>query len=212
MKRSTVIRNAVIVCSVIVMSAAVLAGFGRSASGNDRRTSRQSDYPDLPEPGLVCEQPASLSDQVQDASLIADATVLRVLEEEEREYVPEKGSTEEAIYKKAGAAKDIYTVRPIELNINETLKGHPKDKKIMMYIPPVALDSSPAFKSGDRLVFMLNPYIDGGYSSVTMQDGYYYVSEDDRIYPAKVTELLQKESGKKLKDFRSEIRKLSSKE
>ena len=205
-------RNAVIVCSVILVSAAILAGSGRPASGNDRRTSSQSDYPELPTSGLVCEQPASLSDQIQESSLIVDATVSRVLEDEEREYVPEKGSAEEKMFKKAGTTRDQFTVRPIELNINETLKGHPKDKKIMMYIPPVALESSPAFKTGDRLVFMLNPYIDGGYSSVTMQDGYYYVSEDDRVYPAKVTELLQKESGKKLKDFRSEIRKLSSKE
>ena len=70
-------KNRIIACSVILVVVAIAAGYGMFYSGNGRRISGQSDYPELPEPALVSEVPTSLSDQVQDASLIVDATVLR---------------------------------------------------------------------------------------------------------------------------------------
>jgi len=201
------LKKSILICMVAFMGIAIMTACGHDKLGS----SHQSDYPTLPPPALISEVPLGLSDLVRESSLIVDATVSRVLQDEELEFVPKKGSTDEKLSKKAGMTKDKFTVRPIELRINETLKGHAEEegKKIMMYITPVALEISPKFKEGDRLVFMLNPYSRGGYTAVALQDGYYYIAEDERIYPANLTQQLKKESGKTLKDFKKEIKSLS---
>lgn len=175
---------------------------------NARHSSSQSDYPTLPEPQNAETIVTSLGDQVKASSLIVDATVAEVLPDETREFTPEKGSVDEKIFAENGMQSAKYTVRPIKLNIVSTMKGKSDGETVTLYIPPAGLDCAPQFKKGDRLVFMLSSYADG-YTGTTLQDGYYHVSADSKIYPAVVTDQLKAQSGRKLDDFENEIKTLA---
>lgn len=133
------------------------------------------------------------------------------LPEETRKDTPESGSFEAKVDAKLGKSGSEYSVRPVMLNIRETLKGKASSNQITMYITPAALDCAPNFKKGDRLIFMLSEYPGGGYASVSLQQAYFYVSSDSKIYPAVVTDKLKGESGKSLRDFETEIKSLSMK-
>lgn len=186
-----------------VAVAAVLILSGCSAKKNVKSSS-QSDYPTLP-PVQFEEREASVDSLVGYSTLIVDATVQNVLPDERRTEIPESGSFEENVDKKLGKSSDEYTVRPIELKINETLKGNAPSDTITMYIPPLNLDCAPKFKAGDRLIFMLHEYPGGGYAAISAQQAYFYVAQDDKVYPAVVNDKLKSESGKSLSTFKKEI-------
>lgn len=158
------------------------------------KPSSQEDYPTLPVPALLEVAPMSLEQQVKSADLIVDATVQEVLPEESRQYRPEEASPEQAIAEKNGSGANEYQVRPIKLHVNERVKGS-CEQEITLYIPPIALDCAPELQPGDRLFFLLHPYVGGGYTSVSVQAGYYYIAHDNKVYPALPTEELKELSG-----------------
>jgi hypothetical protein len=166
----------------IAVLCAIIFGFGTIlvCSMLLYHSSRQSNYPILLTPTAVATIDTSLDDQVSASSLIVDATVVNVLPDEVREYIPQKGSAEAKIYQKRGISETQYSIRPVKLKVNDTLKGEGADQTITIYLTPAELDCSPNFKAGDRMVFMLTQYIGGGYTATTLQDGYYYVSADNK--------------------------------
>jgi len=167
-------------------------------------TSCQADYPSLPSPMLAETVPFSLNEQILNSKLVVDASVIAVMKDEERSYIPEAGSAEAMIDAKFGNGVHTFTVRPVILKVNEILKGS-SDSEITIYISPIALDCSPNFKLEDRLIFMLSQDDQGKYFPTTAQDGFYYISKDNKIYPAMVTNFLEKYSGISLNDFKNTI-------
>lgn len=175
------------------------------------RASAQSDYPKLSAPASISfagSPDTTLTQQVSNSKLVVDATVVKVLPDETRVFTPEKGSGEAKIYKKKGISSSTYTVRPVELKINDTLKGSSKSDTITMYLTPVEMDSSPDFKTYKHLVFMLSDYISGGYTPTTLQDGYYYISDDNKVYPAVNSNKLKTYSGVTVDDFKRDIKNI----
>ena len=201
------------VCCVLAVCAAAATGgwflLNPQAAKANGKGSKQSDYPTLPMPAQFEERYVGVDRLVQDSTLIVDATVEKVLPEETRKDTPESGSFEAKVDAKLGKSGSEYRVRPVMLNIRETLKGKASSDQITMYIPPMALDCSPNFKKGDRLIFMLSEYPGGGYAALTTQQAYFHVSSDSKIYPAVVNDKLKGESGKSLRDFENEIKKLA---
>ncbi len=195
----------------IIIGLGVLITGGVLLYNHFAHTSSQSDYPTLPLPKFADTIDLSLSDQVINSNLIVDATVANVLPEETRKYNPQAGTAEAKIYEKQGINESEYTLRPIEITINETLKGTNNSKTITMYIMPFGLDCSPNFKKGDHMIFMLRKNGDGGYNSVSLQDSYYYIAADNKVYPALVTDLTKTQSGKNLNDFKNDIKSLATK-
>lgn len=171
--------------------------------------SSQSDYPQLEPPEFVMTAELDLAEIVSESTLVIDGIVEEVLPIETRVYTPEKGSAEEAIHDKIGVKKDTYDVRPIKLKINKTLKGTISQSTVTMYLTPIQLDCTPAFQKGDRLIFMLSEYDGEGYATTTLQDSFYYVASDGKVYPAMMTKKLTGYSGMALSAFEKEIKSIS---
>lgn len=171
------------------------------------KKSSQSDYPTLSVPAQVECVTLGLNELVAGSSLIVDATVVEVLPDEKKEYNPDSSVSQ--AYAKRGVFQTQYTVKPVVLHINQVIKGNLTDKEITMYLAPVQIDCAPKFKTGDRLVFMLNPYVIGGYSPSTCQQSYYYVSNDNKIYPALLSNESKNISGMSLNNFVSNINSIT---
>jgi len=184
--------------------AALLAGLTIHSSTASVPPSSQSDYPVLPDPAWATTVPMSLEDQVKTATLIVDATVAQVLPNETRPLPVEPGSAEDRIDAKIGNTQPTATFGRITVTVNEVLKGQ-ADHSIVMEISPFALDCSPDFAPGDRMVLFLFQDDAGRYFSVSLQDAYWYVARDARVYPAVLTDQVKAYSGNGLGPFKSAI-------
>lgn len=170
--------------------------------------SKQSDYPELSHPSLVLTIDTTLEEQMQATDLAINATVVEVKAEETKQYIPEKGSAEEKIQQKNGT-DFTFRMLPIELKINEVLAGDFSSDTITIYISPFAIDCIPEFKPGDQAVFLLTDYGDT-YGPTTLQDSFFYIAKDNKVYPANYTEALKKTSGIRLSDLKTMIQEASA--
>jgi hypothetical protein len=196
---------AVVLCAAVITCATPLHTLFGKTPFLSAKASKQSDYPVLPVPAQADTVNLSLNTQVSASSLVVDATVVNVLDETTEKYTPESGTFEANVNKKLDKTYSEFKERPVVLKINDTLKGTPSSQTITMYIGPFALDCSPAFKTGDRLVFML-AYGSGEYYATTLQQSYFYISDDNKIYPAVPTDKLKGYSGDNVDDFKQEIK------
>ncbi|MDR0285364.1 MAG: hypothetical protein LBI33_10830 [Propionibacteriaceae bacterium] len=148
--------------------------------------------------------PTTLTDQVRLSSLIVDATVKRVLPAEPRVINIVPGSAEAQINAKTGGSETTAAFGEIEFTVNEVLKGD-AGESLVMDISPLADGCAPEFTPGDRFVLFLFQNDEGHLFSVALQDAYWYVAKDARVYPAVVTDQLKTYSGKGLGPFKSAI-------
>jgi len=185
----------------LVAALGLLAGCGSAPM----RTSAQSDYPVLPEPDFVTTVPTTLAQQATDATLIIDATVAKVLPNETVKVNLDPNSPEGKINQKTGTGATTVTYGVISLKVGDVLKGS-ADQSITMRISPLALDCAPQFKAGDRLMLFLAKNLNGDYFSVSLQDAYWYIASDSRVYPAVVTDQLRQYSGITLKAFEADVK------
>jgi len=105
-----------------------------------------------------------------------------------------------------GTIGDTFFIRPVIFSVNESIVGSAK-AQITMYISPIALDCSPKFAKGDRMILMLCEDEDGSYYPTTFQESYFYISKDKRVYPAFLTDEYKIYSGRSLSKFRKDIKK-----
>ena len=117
------------------------------------------------------------------------------------------GQAEKAIAKKTGQGDQVLTFGAIRFKVNEILLGS-CDNELTLSISPFAIDSSPNFRPGDRMILFLFQDLSGNYFSVSMQDSYYYVAKDSKVYPAVVSDQLKQYSGQGLGPFKSSINAL----
>jgi len=190
---------------LLAVIAGVIALVSGCTSGTPIRTSSQADYPVLPEPDFITTVPLSLSEQVTGASLIVDATVARVLPDETVPLNVDPNSPEGQINAKIGADPTTITYGVISFRVGQVLKGTAA-QTVTMKISPLARDCSPDFQPGDRLVLMLAKSANGDYFSVAIQDAYWYVASDLRVYPAVVTDQLRQYSGTTLASFEASVK------
>jgi len=172
--------------------------------------SSQSDYPALADIRTVSSFPSTLADQVEWADVIVDATVVQVLPDRVNTYVPEPGSAEEQINQKIGnTAPIIITLGAVQFTTNDVLKGT-VSSPFTMTISDLAKGCVPDWQPGDRMLLFLTADTDGTFYSVSLQDAYWYVAKDQKIYPAVVTDKLKEYSGKGLGPFKSEINQIKN--
>ena len=188
-----------------VLWAMTIAGVTILAAGcSSVQPSSQSDYPVLPKIVNVIEVPTSLADQVNTASLIIDATVLQRLPDEEAPLSIDPDSPEATIAAKQGTDGYSATFGAVSFKVNKVLKGTAADT-VTMKISPFALGSVPDFQPGDRMILFLAPNINGDYFSVALQEAYWHVAADSKVYPAVATDQLKQYSGEGLGAFKSAI-------
>lgn len=207
-RRGFFIGAASVLCAAAISCGALfITGAAKNnGSAGSAVSSCQSDYPKLPDSTLLSVS-SSLEDQIKTSALVVDATVKEVLPDETRTYTPESGTGVAILYSENDMSGSEYTVKPVILQINDTLKGKSADKEIKMYLTPAELSCSPDFKSGDRLMFMLTKYQEG-FTSTTIQDAYYYIAADEKVYPAELTDKLKEYSGMGLQKFKQKIKSL----
>ncbi|MCI9274060.1 MAG: hypothetical protein HFE39_08945 [Clostridiales bacterium] len=170
-------------------------------------SSSQSDYPALPHPTLVATYETTLEEQLDSADFVIDATVMEVKPEVQTTYTPEKGSAEEKLQEKGVD----YTSRklPIALAVNEVCQGEYSSDTITIYISAFAIDCIPDFQPGDRALFLLKKFGEE-YGTVTLQESFFYIADDQKVYPANYTESLKETSGMRLsqwKDYAASLKK-----
>lgn len=173
--------------------------------------SSQSDYPVLPP---IPENPDSLSDRKEldlDAistysDLVAEVTVGKTYDSETITYTPKAGSLDAEALGKLGLSSISDDKTRVDLHIDRILRGNELRRNISVWISTDSLDYLPALNKGDKMiVFLLEYNLVDGYIA-TGSDGYYYLSADDKVYPARVTRSLEETSGMDYSEFRKLVR------
>ena len=171
--------------------------------------SSQSDYPVLPDPPSAQSIQSTLADQVTWADIIVDATVIQQMPDVAKTIVLSPSTQSKLDQITGGTDSTSYTFGAIEFSVNETLAGDIGSPFVML-ISPSAEGCVPTFAPGDRMVLFLYQSPDGSYFSVALQDAYWYVAKDQKIYPAVVTDKLKEYSGKGLGPFKSQINQIKN--
>lgn len=171
-------------------------------SGNS--SSKRSDFPVLKSPSMCMTRESSMEEQLEMSELVVDASVLAVYPLETRQFVPASGTYEAEIYEKLGITSSPYSVLKVKMKANEYIKGNAGDT-FTMSIVAFGLESSPDFQIGNRFILTLKKYTDGTYTPVTFVSSYFFVAEDDKVYPAGEESWTQKFSGMELSECVSEF-------
>ena len=167
--------------------------------------SNQSDYPVLPDIGWVDSIPTPLSDQVAEATLIVDATVTQVKSNKTEILHLDPNSPEGIIAEMSGQGlEQSLTFGFVDFEVSKVLKGTARTN-LTMKISPVALGAVPDFQPGDRFILLLRENPDGDLFSVRLQEAYWYVAKDSKVYPSVLTDELKQYSGTDLSSFKSDI-------
>lgn len=159
----------------------------------------RSEYPLIEKSGEATFLVPELEKQVAEADLIVEATVVRVLPQEERTYTPTQQEIE-----KYGMKNSTYRVLPVEFKVLDTIKGNVLET-VTLYVPPIGLSKIPEFKADGRFVLILEAY-DKGYAPVAITSSYFYVTKGDIVRPTSLEEPMKHVDGMKLTDFKAELR------
>ncbi len=171
-----------LISGAVLLSIVFLIG-GTVLSQNSTKASKRSDFPVLePSPFLLARE-VSFEDQVEASDLIVEATVENVHPVEIRELIPEKGSPEAFALEKSGGTSIVYAVLTVEMKAEDYIKGN-ADEIFEVTIAGFSVDSAPDFKVGERYLLTLHEYTDGSYTNVTPVSSYFFISDDDKVYPA----------------------------
>ncbi|MFQ9989911.1 hypothetical protein [Neglectibacter timonensis] len=173
------------------------------------RTSSQSDFPYFPNHyeklGFQYFEP-DLGSMAAISDLIILGEVQEVFPPASGVEIPEPGSSAAVVLAKEGSEGLAWTEHPVELKIVQTIQGGLSrgDTLILWRKDPVE-GTQPELAPGDRLIFFLR-HPDDKYYMTANQCGYYYIAEDNRVYPARVNENLKNTSGMPYGQFIRQIR------
>ena len=167
----------------LVVGACLLAG----CAGAPVEASAQSDYPILCAPFNVLSLAQTLEEQVAAASVIVEATVVDWLPYETRTI--------------SGSGVVFGFVR---FEATSTLKGH-ISREFTITIASAVVHCTPNFAPGDKFMLFLVQDDTGEWYSVGLQDAYWYIAADNKVYPAVLTDELMRYSGTSLSGFKQAI-------
>ncbi|MGI5895529.1 MAG: hypothetical protein ACOX6U_01105 [Oscillospiraceae bacterium] len=188
-------KRIVFICIGFLLIAAILAAVFWP------RGSKQSDFKLFDNPPMASVGAVSFEDQMEETQIIADVTVKQLLPDVTRQYIPTEYEETEL-----GMLPFEYTVKRVELTVNETWAGA-ENETLIMTISPVASFCVPDFNIGDRFVMILNPY-DEGYGLVSIISSCFYVAGDEKVYPGTLQQPMTRVSGMDLTSFKQELQAL----
>lgn len=140
------------------------------------------------------------------SDVIVEGKIIEVLPSEENNYTPQEDTPEAQILKKMGQDSFKNSLNPIKIQVISALKGE-IPKEIILYRSILSVEYEPELKKGDRMIFFLsnNKKTEDGFSIIHPHAGYFYISEDDKVYPSELTNAFKNDSGKRLNDFKQNI-------
>ncbi len=156
--------------------------------------SSQEDYPVLPEDQSNAVAFASTFQTVnEDSEFVFEGTVIEELDVRTESW-------DEGFKYPITFDFERYRVR-----VDDAVRGE-LHQEIIVERNTIYTPSSPALTKGSTFLFFANRTSRGTYIPVG-DSGYYYVAEDNRVYPTRVTENTRAYSGMSLLNFKKEIRK-----
>lgn len=100
----------------------------------------------------------------------------------------------------------ITDMRRVDVRVSELIRGEDKSDLLYVWQEMDYLPTLPELKKGDELILFLNFNSDfDGYTVMTPAEGYFYLAEDDKVYPARVTEKLKEVSGMNYMEFKKRV-------
>lgn len=188
-------KRTIFICTGFLLIAAILA------AALWPRGSKQSDFKLFDNPPIASVGAVSFEDQMEETEIIADVTVKQLLPDVTRQYIPTEYEETEL-----GMLPFEYTVKRVELTVNETWAGA-ENETLTMTISPVGSFCTPDFHVGDRFVMILSPY-DEGYGLVSIISSCFYVADDEKVYPGTLQQPMARVSGMDLTSFKQELQTL----
>ena len=192
-----------------IFALVLLIGAGACFSFSTTETgSKRSDYPVLkPSPFYLISQEYTAEQLLEDSDLVIEATVQEVYPLDTIEHYPEPGSAEALSLQKAGTDHYDIPVQRVKLRVNDLILGE-AEEYIIMPIVSVNLDSCPDFEPGDRFVLALREYMYGGFTNTAPVASYFFVSDDNKVYPAGEEQDFLRFSGMNLEQFKLTLENL----
>jgi len=180
--------------------------------------SSQSDYPVLPEfdAMISIRKIIDLKDLIHSADLVVVGTVIEVQPAENVVFIPVSGSPEVMIQDKIesqtgkkGTSAPV-TRFPVKIRIEDILKGSPDTTEVVLIRSSLTMDATPVLTENMRMIFFLNKQVTlETYVTTSLGESYFYISGDQRVYPAALTDAVESASGMKLDAFKHKINDLS---
>lgn len=174
------------------------------------KASSREDYPELPPmcSALSLCVDFTFEEYVNCSQLVVDATVKGKWP---GKFVPSppKAASLDQTPQEIWRLKDHLTAPYyVELTINDVWIGSVESSSIILKLPDYAHHLSPIFYSGSRVILFLEPDSteDQVYIAPTSNGSLYYVADDQKIYPAFLSTTLTGYSGKKLYQFKQNVR------
>lgn len=166
------------------------------------RGSKQYDFKLFDNPPVASVGVVPFEDQMEGIKIIADVTVKQFLPDVTRQYIPTE------YYEKTEPTMEPfeYTVKRVELTVNETWAGM-EQESIILSLSPVGSFCSPDFHAGDRFVMSLHPY-DEDYGPVSAISSCFYVASDEKVYPGTLQQPMTRVSRMDLTSFKQEFQAL----
>ena len=183
-----------------------------------RPLSSQSDYPVLPQIAAMfsSRKIIDLKDLIHSADLVVVGTVIEVQPAEDVVYIPVSGSPEAMIQDKieSQAGQKVtsapVTRFPVKIRIEDILKGSSDTTEVVLIRSSFTMDATPVLTENMRMIFFLNKQVTlETYVTTSLGESYFYISEDQRVYPAALTDAVESTSGMKLDTFKHKINDLS---
>lgn len=166
--------------------------------------SSQDDYPVLPESTAnATTLPLSFAYLSSQSDLIIKGTVMEQLNEVEKTmtFEPETDAEGNVIREIPSAA---FSFDQYRIQVDDVIRGD-AGKEIVLQRNLMFTSASPELSDGSRMIFFLAEN-DGVYYPLAEQEAYYYVAEDNRVYPAQFMDCTRAYSGMGLSEFKKEIR------
>jgi len=195
-----------IVLSISLISLITVIIIIASILNSDR--SRQSDYPILPpiDAGVMMLKVYDIKTHVKYSDLIIEGTIIG--EQEEVEETAPKDDVSRAIEDKIENAigkplvdQSAYNYK-VKIKVDKIIKGNTNNSEIILNRSFLFIDSEPILKENDKMIFFLcNKDNKDNYIILHPQEGYLYISDDGRVYPAVMSDAFSRVSGMKEEEF-----------
>ncbi len=178
--------------------------------------SSQSDYPVLPEitgNPMASGRRLGLDELSYHSDLVALVEIEKIYDVSTVTYTPEEGSDDEEIMNKLGMESISNEKIRVDLRIKNIIKGEENRKTISIWERKDEWYILPKFEPGAEFIFFMDTYeLMDGYVHTTIADGIYYLAQDNKVYPSRMSDLLAETSGMDYNEFKDRVKNHKSAE
>ena len=163
-------------------------------------------YPELQNPAIGYFQDAPVERQIEEGN--ASALLIRVKEvlpSFEKESDPDWFGGEALLEEKGVSDLPGIPYQPYLIEIEQCLAGDEPAGEAKLMIGGALLECSPEMKEGDRFVLLCGQKEDGYYYPCTCSQSFFYVSDENRVYPGSRTDSFLPYTGMTVEMFKDAV-------